>query len=405
MGIFVNALCEEAEFLDNTGFDTGAVADPDDKYAVELQDVAKAVEDINQNYADQSSEEELDGQDLEEDPVSECMIAIYESEHNWNQIMNALAAREVLEAARGREMVMESVDIKGFFTKVKEFFVKMWKKITAVVKQWLGNASAVLRTNKSFASKYKSTLKKGEDAYFANSGYKEFKGYDFGDFDKETIKFSVLKDSVDSTNMDSIMNAIRDGNLSSIEGSYNGNAKRRNPEIVRGSLIGSSERISADDYRNKLKEKFFGSTEKKTLKKGAKSTSSDYILKVLSDDMKIGDVKKAYGELKTSINKIIKQLNDAEKKIKALETQDEATSKAITLVSKWSTDMKECQSAAHLALTTMMKATHARAAQCRRIGNAYIFALNKKTRKGAWDAADGKKVAHEGGFLANVEMI
>ena len=103
MGIFVDALREETEFLDNTGFDGGAVANPDDKYEVELNDVAKAVEDINQNYADQSSQEELDGQDLEEDPVSECMIAIYESEHNWNLIMNALAMREVNEAAIGRE--------------------------------------------------------------------------------------------------------------------------------------------------------------------------------------------------------------------------------------------------------------------------------------------------------------
>ena len=115
MAFYLNMLREEEEMLGNTGFDPDAVATPDDKYAIELKDVAQTVEDLNAARAEESSEEELDGQDLHEDPVAECMIAIYESEHNWNAIMQAIGSREMLEAARGREMVMEAVDVMGFF--------------------------------------------------------------------------------------------------------------------------------------------------------------------------------------------------------------------------------------------------------------------------------------------------
>lgn len=409
MGIFVNALCEEAEFLDNTGFDAGAVADPDDKYAIELQDVAKAVEDINQNYADQSSEEELDGQDLEEDPVSECMIAIYESEHNWNQIMNALASREVLEAARGRDMVMESVDIKGFFTKVKEFFVKMWKKITTVVKQWLANASAVLRTNKSFASKYGSKLAEGKAAYFADPKSKNFKGYKFdGSMDKETTSnlFKGMTAAAEyEKSVNTLINNIKGGSkdFSDIDKM----AKGYNPDVTRSAFCGNKEATS-DNFRKMLKAAYFGSEEKVTLNKDDRALNPEFIKSVLSSDMKMSDVKKGYNEMKKSLNGIIKSLNELEKAVRGSYEKGEAdsnSSAAISAISKWSSNVKECKNIAHMGLTMFMKASHAQAAQCRHIGNAYIFALNKGKRKNAWDAADGKKVAHEGGFLSNIEMI
>lgn len=416
MGIFVNALREETEFLDNTGFDAGAVTDPDDKYKVELNDVAKAVEDINQNYADQSSQEELDGQDLEEDPVAECMISIYESEHNWNQIMNALASHEVLEAARGREMVMEAVDIKGFFEKVKQFFVKLWKKITAVVKNWIDNASAVLRTNKSFANKYGSKLKDGKAAYFADSSNKSIKGYNFpgGSALSRAALIKGFKDMDTgdmSKSIEDLLKALRASNFKIDEFDDDDLTSENTGKMLdelRGSFAGAEGGVSADEYRKALKVGFFGSEEKVTLDEGSYALNPDNIKGILSGDMKMKDVKDAYNTMKKSIDKSIKAVNEMEKAIKNNTKAGEATegtSKAISWCSRAASLMKDSKNVAHMALTMFMKTAHAQAAQARRIGNAYIFALNKKTRKGKFDAADGKKVSESAGFFSNLEMI
>lgn len=408
MGIFVDALREETEFLDNTGFDGGAVANPDDKYEVELNDVAKAVEDINQNYADQSSQEELDGQDLKEDPVAECMIAIYESEHNWNQIMNALASREVLESARGREMVLESVDIKGFFAKVKEFLVSLWKKITAVVKNWLDNASAVLRTNKSFATKYGSKLKEGKDAYFADSGNKAFKGYNFPSALVRPALVGQMKE-MDSSDLTKVANEL-------IAALRNGGKVTQDPsdvapagmvDKIRGAFC-NKDSVSADNYRDELKNYYFGSKEKVTLDQNSAMLNPDNLKGILSGDMKMKDVKDAYNSMKKSMNVSLKALNDLEKAIKGSYDKggaDANTSSALTVISKWSSAVKESKNAAHMAMTTFMKAAHAQTAQARRIGNAYIFALNKKTRKGKIDAASGKPTHESAGFFGSLDLI
>ena len=408
MGIFVDALREETEeFLDNTGFDGGSVATPDNKYEVELNDVAKAVEDINQNYADQSSQEELDGQDLEANPVEECMIAIYESEHNWNMIMNTLAAKEVNESAMGREMVLESVDIKGFFEKIKQFFITMWKKITAVVKNWIDNAMAVLKTNKQFAAKYGKKLTEGKTAYFADSAHKAFKGYEFKHIDEKTL-IDSMKD-VDTKN-DRALTILR--NVIKLGGANNatlsGDTSEYSNDMIRALFLGEkNKQVTSDGFSKALKEYYYGTEDKITLPEKSSALDPDNITSILSGDMKMKNVRNAYNTMKKSINDTLKSINELEKSIKenSKNNATEATSAQITAISKWASVVKERKSIAHMAMTTYMRAAHAQAAQARRIGNAYIFALNKKTRKGKIDAANGKATHESAGFFSSLELI
>ena len=56
MGIYYDMLREEDELMGNTGFDQGAVVGPDDEYTVQLNDIAKAVEDLNDERADESEQ-------------------------------------------------------------------------------------------------------------------------------------------------------------------------------------------------------------------------------------------------------------------------------------------------------------------------------------------------------------
>lgn len=413
MSFYLQMLREEDEFMGNTGFDDDMIGDPNgkDKYEVDIQDVADVIEDINADYVDQSSQDELDGQDLTEDPVNECMIAIYESEHNWNQIMQAIGSKEILEAAKGREMVMEAVDIKGWFTKMKQFFTKMWAKFTAIVKNWIDNAMAAFRTNKSFADKYGSKLADGKKAYEAAHG-KSFKGYNFksgnmGSFADKLAKVVTAAKSDANNNKtwaDEIASKVSAGNFN--YKTFNPGKKYEEAAAnLRSALLSGKEAplgtAASEGFRDALKESYFGSKEKVTL--SGDSLDPAKILKVLrigSDDVK--DVKKAYNECKKAFNETIKSLNKLESAMSKGDASKEKSS-AMTAVTKMVSVAKECKSALTMSQTMIMKAIHAQKSQARKVANAYIFALNKGTRKEKFEKAD--KIGESGGFFDSLELL
>ena len=388
MGFYTMMLREEEELMGNTGFDPEVVANPDDKYEVEVKDIAQAIEDINADYADQSAQEELDGQDLQDNPVEECAIAIFESEQNWNMIMKAIGTHEVLEAARGREMVMEAVDVKGFFTNIKNFFVKMFKKITAIIKNWIDNAMAAFSTNKKFVEKYGNKLADGKKAYEADPDKKPFKGYKFKTNDLGEMKAGIelatkgSKNTVDDLNK--VISAINSGkDLKGIDIDF-----------------GDVEVIEKAD----MKKQLFGSDEKVTL--DDKYIAPEYLLSVLKRTQKdISGVKKAYNVLKKSINEVIHKIDSIEKAVtKASFATESDRAVSMNTATKALAAAKKEKNNTQMMYTMSMKAISAEMHQARRIANAYIFALNKKTRKGKIDAANGK-VATESGFLSGIELI
>lgn len=404
MSFYLNMLREEEELMGNTGFDADAVATPDDKYAVELKDVAQAVEDLNDARAEESSQDELDGQDLNEDPVAECMIVMYESEHNWNAIMQAIAVKELNEASRGREMVMEAVDIKGFIDKAKQFFVKMFKKITGIVKNWISNASAVFRTNKSFVQKYGKDLPAGKAAYEKAANSKQFKGYKFGDT-SNVQDFIAAQKQVNANTQKVVSELTRQ--INSGAESFNAvSSLKADVDGFRSNLCGNRNgSVSADEFRKKLKAAYFGSEEKVTL--NGKYIEAKYLVDVLSkDNSDIKNVKSAYKAVEDGFRATLKALNDLEKALKGSGEKGSYGSErsaAMMATTSYITAQKEMKNASSLSLTTMLKAIRSEKAQARRIANAYMFALNKGKRKGSGE--EEKKGVSEGGFLSSVELI
>lgn len=403
---YLKMLRENEEMMDgNTGFDADQVVNSDDGYAVQLNDIAKDVEEINAEYADESSDKELEGQDLTSNPVEEMAIAIYESECNWNLIMKAIGTREIYEAARGREMVMESVDIKGFFNKIKQFFLKLWAKITAVVKQWFNNATAMIRTNKSFIKKYGSKLADGQAAYKKDADSKEIKGYNFkkaNRVDSVALVKAVTDGNKDfSDKVNKVIDSYRSGKNDSIAANIlaNGDA-----DHFRGKLTGKTT-CESGDFTDSLKIYFFGSKEKETL--GDDCLDAGYIKTTLSNtDEKVKDIRKAYDNLKKSFDNTIKNLNKLESAIEKAQKdgeRSETNTNAMSNVTKIIANEKEKKNAASLSLSYLLRAIKAEKAQARKIANLYILALNKGKKKEAFDKADAKY--ESAGFLAQVEMI
>lgn len=416
MSFYLQMLREEEEFMGNTGFDDNMIGDPNgkDKYEVDIQDVADVIEDINADYVDQSSQDELDGQDLAEDPVNECMIAIYESEHNWNQIMQAIGTKELLEAFKGREMVMEAVDVKGFFTSVKNFFVKMWKKFTAIVKNWIDNAMAAFRTNKSFMTKYGSKLQAGKEAYEKDKTNKAFKGYNFkadknfGEKVANDIVAEAKKNANSTRDWSGTINSMMNKNYAfdTLTQAVNSKLMSFNADKLRAQLIsGNPEDKSAtkgEGFRKALKVAYFGSEEKETLKGASLDPKTiGEILNRGNDDVK--KIKKVYTEAKKAFDETIKALNTLERSVGKVDTADKDKSAAMNAITKMISDEKECKSAITMSSSMLMKALHAQKSQARKVANAYIFALNKSARKDKIEKAN--KIGESAGFFGSLELL
>lgn len=407
MGFYLNMLRENDEMLGNTGFDDDMIHDSDDKYTVELKDVAQTIEDINADYADQSSQEELDGQDLSANPVEENAMALYEAEYNWNLIMKTIATREISEAARGREMVMESVDIKGFFTKVKDFFVKMFKKITAIVKQWLANASAMFRTNKSFVEKYGKDIDKGIDALYASGDVVKLKGYPFTKVNDDIPK---MLEAIQDANAGSdeaikkLIDVISKSDTIKLDDSQKLDITGgKEPDAIRSKFLGDGNgKVSAADFATEMKKYYLGATEKKNLtKQECKNMKIKETLE--SSNSTIKSIKDAYSKVKKGFESLLSSLNRLQKAMESKKSTN-AGNEAIGSVTKYISKEKECKAAVQTGVTTVMRMIKIRQSQARRIGNAAIMALNKGKRKSEVDKLNGKAVG-ESGFFGGLDLI
>lgn len=403
MGFYMNALREDEEFMGNTGFNDDLIGQSGGEYAAELNDIADIVKDINADYADQSSQEELDGQDLAEDPVEECAMALAESEYNWNLIWKAIGTREVHEAATGKPSVMTEGTVSDFFKKVKEFFVKLFKKITAFFKNWLDNALVVFRTNDSFVKKYGSKLDAGKKA-FDDSG-KSIKGYNFASGTRNAA-MGYIK-ALDKCSKEDLerLKSIRNNVKSSDDTSAIEKANKKSNDKIRALFCGQShkgETVSESDYRDALKTAYFGSVDKEEL--SGESLSTSYILKTLKNSKTdISNAKKTFESVKKFFNNAVSICNDIEKAVgnkKYKEGQDSSGQAGMmTAASNLATSMKRSRSDASTAFSMYLKSLKAEVAQARKVGNAYIMSMNKSTRK------DKIEKLSDSTFLAGIQMI
>lgn len=97
---------------------------------------------------------------------------VAESEANYNKIMQAVGVAELaVFESTGNEMVYEAADIKGFFGKVKEFFVNLWEKIKGLFKKFFAMFDSYIKNDKDFVSKYKKHLLSVDTRDFKYKGY------------------------------------------------------------------------------------------------------------------------------------------------------------------------------------------------------------------------------------------
>lgn len=395
MGIYTNMLRESEEFMGNTGFDSDLVVGPDDEYTQSLADIEKAtVDEINAEYAEESEQKELDGQDLESNPMEEAAIAIYESERNWNMILKAMGQHELQEATRGREVVMEAVDVKGWLGKIKQFFVDLWKKVSDTVSKWAGEVKGAINKQKSKVDeKFYNRVREG----FAKYDGKGFKG----------IEFDVNEDLVNEKGMNDLLeeNKKRLTILSNAA-----NTAAINDTSFANAADDASTTISDDtekkEYIEAMKDDFKDSMKKAVLNDGKGNVKEcakpDYVINILKNGLvkDLAKVMSLYGKVRKSYSDIIKVLNKIEKQITK---ENKKLDQKIPSINKQITNQKQLKQIEFRAMTITMRKITARYRQCRKIANVYAAASLKK------DKSEEKKSEPQNasytGFFAGLQMI
>ena len=98
---------------------------------------------------------------------------VVEGEENYNRIVQAVGIDEYnYFEENGVEMVYEAADIKGFFGKIKAFFVNLLQKIKGLIKKFISLFDSYTKSDKDFVNKYRRHLVSVNMKNFEYKGYK-----------------------------------------------------------------------------------------------------------------------------------------------------------------------------------------------------------------------------------------
>lgn len=374
MGIYSNLI----------NFESAAVQDPDNT-GVDLDQVEDAVMGDDGIEAHKDEVEAAIAGTV--DPVEEAYTAIYEAEYNYNQIMRAIGIRELSEAAYGREIVLEGVDIRGFFDKCKQFFIAMFKKVTEAFKNVAKILMSSIASDKKLASQYAKDIKAGFNSTWSATGYV------FND----NISLMNVYDFCNSYDADHVKKVL-DGlsrlkNIHTDDDYYNKVSKEEIMNKV-AEKNGLGEVNNDKEYRDALTRSLRNNQDKPIELNG--NISYNQIIDNLKNDKEVKDIKKAYDTIKKSFNKTLADLKTLEKAV-AQETGDNATkNKRMAYVSGAVASMKNIKSVETITYSVTLNAAKQKRAQARKM--ALYFIRHSKGGKTT-------STQESAGIFGNLEMI
>ena len=269
--------------------------------------------------------------DAEDTMFESTLIALAESEGEWRDIMDQMAAREyaVLEST-GQEMVYEAADVKGFFAKVVEWFKKLWAKIAGLFSKFLQAIQTKVSDDAKFLQKYEKQITTGYN--LIPSGGIAFKGHDFehvGDIEygeivalataaMKTQGVGAVMDTVETkADKKDIQNMKKDlekfrTNRTKIEDSIRGTA-----------LYGNNKSISSSEFNKKCRDYLYGKEFTQFTGKGKQMSANDIINEIKTGKFAKEECKNSYNQLKNAINSAIANINNISKNQIGMNLDDE----------------------------------------------------------------------------------
>ena len=313
---------------------------------------------------------------------------VAESEANYNAIMQAVGVAELaVYESTGYEMVYEAGDVKGFFGKVKEFFMNLLEKIRGLFKKFFAMFDSHIKNDKDFVNKYKKHL------LSVNTKNFKYKGFNF----------SI--DAVDVNKADSAIDGVipsgsTSGNLASLQAEI---AKSENRvelvEKMRGKAIGESS-LEAGEFTKELFKKLRSGEDSKEEMDNISVT--DQLVAISENSALKKAAEKQFKDLEKAIKEAIKTVEKSQNELlKGIpdKTDREATelrAAQIKIASNHVTNLKD-----KLAILQVVNGAKLTAIKdCNRQAKAICVALMnyKPTNESA-------TITNEGGFLAGVTLV
>lgn len=350
MGIYSNLI----------NMESAAVQDPDNA-GVDLDQVEDAVMGDDGIEAHRDEVEAAVAGTV--DPVEEAYFAIYEAEYNYNQIMRTIGIRELQEASYGREIVLEGVDIRGFFEKVKNFFVSMFKRITEAFKNVAKILMSSIASDKKLASKYAKDIKSGFEKRWSATGY----------VFKDDITLEDAHKRLQMFNTDAVKFALAHERTVGLKDTDDYVKRGRTKEdimqeVAKQMRLGD---VSGDkDFRDAL-TKYFRNNEDEPVELNGR-ISYDQIIRNLKNDKEVKDIKKDYEKLKDSFSKTISDLKDLEKAVSSESGSNADRNKRMAYVSSCVGSMKNIKSVQTIIYSITLTAAKQKRAQARKMALYFI---------------------------------
>lgn len=291
-----------------------------------------------------------------DEPEVACYRIALENEQNYNAIMNAFMAKEfsVLEST-GEEMVYEAVDVKKFFTAIKEAIARFWAKVQGIFKKLMEYIFGMVASNKQFYNRYK-------DKKFNAPKKKTFKGYNFGSFSVDYD--GIYEEAKKEIKPDDIKKYDDDKAAQDKVKEFTENFKSM-ADKMRGIAVGKST-ATADTFREALKLRFYGSKEKVTLD----VKSFQEIIGELGNAMNAKKyAKEAHDAAKKAVKEIQKDIKTAERDLAQAEGRGNSGMK----VAKCLTDaINQTISIMSMTLSEQMGAIKTDISQTRAMATYYV---------------------------------
>lgn len=225
---------------------------------------------------------------------------VAESEANYNAIMQAVGVAELaVFESTGAEMIYEAGDVKGFFGKMKEFFMNLWEKIKGLFKKFFAMFDSYTKNDKDFIAKYK------KDIATANTKGFKYKGYNFT-LDAVDVQKSANK-------IHSMLPNSTPNNKSGLEEFIKKFEDRVElVEKMRGAAIGESS-LEASEF---TKELFKALRSGEDTKIEIDNVSANEQLLAISENSALKKAaEKQYKDLEKEVKEAIKTLEKSEKEL------------------------------------------------------------------------------------------
>lgn len=354
-----------------------SVQDPDNP-GIDLDQVEK---DICGPDGIESHSEEIDDANsgVVGEPLEEAYMALYESEYNFNLLMQTIGLHELNSMQNGGMSAVNEGErfdkvketAKNFFDKVKEMLVNAFKKITEAFHTVLAKFMRLVKGDEKFAKQYESRIKDGFKKDWKAKGftYKNAKGGFLN------ANLFMQADSVVSI----FNNEVK-------KGYWEARQMDKSEVIEDHSGIKCNE---LSDLHKKLIADWRGSEQPIDLK--GKISDAEVISILKSDDVKT--VKDHYNGIKSSYKKAIDDITKMQRTITSTDSGN--TSNQLAVCTYYGNVVRFGQNVENLKYSCAIKMAKERRAQARRLATMWagLSDTKQKVVKPEHESALGSRIS------------